>query len=562
MPNIREYTSQGADIRPTETGIEATAAAARRVSGAYNEASADMIATGKRFSGAIREAGDVVVKYAEHQEVSNGSKNFAKLQDDLTKQWNETAKNADPSDPTTAAKFREEVLEPRLQSFDDTFNTEGGQRWSQSQVASLRNHMVIKTSADMSTMASQATAINAATTVNKLSSTVREDPSSLDFALKTAESSFSAMADSSPNLSPADAAKLKTGLTLHAKEQIVKSWFMGVAEKSPETAVKALEGGKYADYIKGDEAKTIIGYARTNARLLKSEANNARVMQDHVNKSEFNQRINELELSTVPNEVGDRPTLPKDYWQQIRKIGQMPGAAQEPGRLRTMINNGEIITARLEKPEPLGPVSHGTTMDLLKRMRATDTTRLDSNDEIYKAYGEGKLNTADFNFLNKEYATMKTPQGELLSKDRTDFFKQYTGAIAGTTFDPVLGSPKLYTAEMDARRQEEDMRKKGLDPHLVYDPRSEYFFGKPSNIAKYQVPMDQLVRDRAAAPRNTNLTAPGNTVTGIEVKEASPKPPAGAPEDAKLAPDGNWYVARDGKYFRYETRKATVPMSK
>jgi hypothetical protein len=38
---------------------------------------------------------------------------------------------------------------------------------------------------------------------------------------------------------------------------------------------------------------------------------------------------------------------------------------------------------------------------------------------------------------------------------------------------------------MAARRQENDLKRKGLDPHLAYDPTSEYFIGKPANIQKW-----------------------------------------------------------------------------
>jgi hypothetical protein len=33
---------------------------------------------------------------------------------------------------------------------------------------------------------------------------------------------------------------------------------------------------------------------------------------------------------------------------------------------------------------------------------------------------------------------------------------------------------------------EDVLRKKGLDPHLVYQPESEYFFGRSANLMKYR----------------------------------------------------------------------------
>jgi hypothetical protein len=218
-------------------------------------------------------------------------------------------------------------------------------------------------------------------------------------------------------------------------------------------------------------------------------------------------------------------TLPSDYWQQVRKIGQMPGAALEPSRLKQMVDNGDRITARLDKPEPLGPVSHATTMQLLQQIRSTDPSRLTSNDAIYQAYGEGKLNTSDFNFLQKEYANIKTPEGQALNNDRARFFKQYAGAITGSLYDPVQGSPKMYAAEMAARRQEADMQKRGLDPHSIYDPSSPNFFGKPENLKRFSGTMQEDLQTRATAPASVNLTANDSKVTGVEVKDLAPAEP-------------------------------------
>jgi len=543
MPNIRSYDAPaGIGLQPSQTGVEAVAGAARRGGAFFNQAADSLRQTGAEFGSAIKTAGDVAVKYMEHDEISKGAAGFATLQNNLLTQWNETAKNADPNDPSTAGKFIDDIVNPSLEKFTGSFNTEGGQKYAEQHIDSLRQQMFKTTSADMSTLAGIAVQQNYSTTVNKLSSTVRSDPASLDFALKTAESSVGALASSSPNLDATAAAKVSGPLLQNAKEQIVKSWFMGVAEKNPDEAVKQLESGKYSDFIKGDEAKTIIGYARTNARLARSEQTNARVMADYTAKQDFHKAANDLELSTIPADATGRPTLPKDYWQKVREIGQMPGAMLEPSRLKQMVDNGERITARLDKPEPLGPVSHAATMDLLAKIRSTDASRLTSNDAIYQAYGDGKLNTGDFNFLQKEYANIRTPEGQALNRDRTTFFKQYAGAITGGLYDPIQGSPKMYAAEMDARRREADLQRKGLDPHLIYDPSSEYFIGKPANLRKYQSSMQEDLNAKAAAPAQPEKPAPLAPQTAAQRPE--PPPSLRGIADLQWSPKRQMY--RDG----------------
>lgn len=524
MPNIREFDAPpNLSLQPSDTGVSATAAAARRIGTFYNQAAGAQESVGAEAGSAIRAAGDVAVKYAEHDEISKGAANFAQLQANLTNRWNQTAKTADPNDPTVAAKFQQDVLAPALEQFSDSFNTEGGQRFAEQHVDALREHMFNKTTADMSTMAGIAVQTNMLKTVNTLSSTVRNDPSSLDFALNTVDSSIDGVASSSPNLTGTQAAQVKSELMQRAKGEIVKSYLMGVAEKNPDEANRIIESGKYGEYISGSEAKTLIGYARTNQRLGQAEDRNARVMNDYQAKMDFHKAANDLELSTIPAAPTDRPTLPQDYWQKVRQIGQMPGAALEPSRLKSMVENGERITERLSKPEPIGPISHNTTIQLLNRIRATDASRLESNDPIYQAYGEGKLNTTDFNFLQKEYADIRTPEGQALNRDRSLFFKNFAGTI-DPQYDPVKGSVKVYNAEMDARRQEGELRRKGLDPHLTYDPRSEYFIGKPANLQKWQQSIQVDLEDKAQA-KSINLTADGSVVTGIERIDLPPADP-------------------------------------
>src|SRR5713226_3873429 len=98
MGKIAEYDAGQLALQPTEIGIESTAAAARRIGPFYRQ-------MGSELGSAIRDTGDVAVKYAEHQEISHGAKNFAAMFDGLTQQWSQYQKdNPDPNDPAVATK--------------------------------------------------------------------------------------------------------------------------------------------------------------------------------------------------------------------------------------------------------------------------------------------------------------------------------------------------------------------------------------------------------------------------------------------------------------------------
>ena len=127
MPNIREFETPALELRPSEVGVEATAAAARRGGAFYNQAAAAMTSIGQHAGSAIREAGDAAVKFAQHREISAGAAHFAQMQDSYISAWNDTLKNPnlDPNDPTVAASFRAGI-QPSIDQWKASFITEGG----------------------------------------------------------------------------------------------------------------------------------------------------------------------------------------------------------------------------------------------------------------------------------------------------------------------------------------------------------------------------------------------------------------------------------------------------
>lgn len=538
MPNIHTYDApEGLGLRPTETGITAAAAAARRVQGEYNEAAAAKMDTGQRFGKDIQEAGDVAVKYIDHQQISHGANALAGLVDAKTKQWNDIVKNADPNDPTVGPKFLQDSLEPDLEKFKSGFITEAGQKWAEGHVDQLRQHMYAKTSADMATMAGQAAQLNHKQTVNSLASAVYKDPSSLDFALKTLDGATEGVVGSSPNLTGTAAATVKTSLLQSGKEAIIKSAVMGMIEKNPNVDLDKIQK-KYGEYITGPEIKTFAKAAQAQAKTITLQNKQIEVYQRQIDERNAHAAANKIMEDYVEiDNVTGRPTIKPGFFQKALDLAKMPNAPD--GLARTWLQWGEhqqnLKDETVRDNQPL-------RKDLLSRI--DDPNKPTSEIEIRKAEANREITRATSQeLLNLQKAIKERPEGEAIVRNRNEFFKRYA-----PTIDPEielgihseLGSQKMYQAEMDARRMESDMRKKGLDPNLVYDPTSEYFFGKPGNIVKYRVSMQDKLnykKDIAAAEKaNKNLTGPGKTITNIDVQE---KPPM---DGARKAPDGEWYV--------------------
>lgn len=542
MPNIREFSAGDVQLRPSSLGTDTRAAVARRIGAFANEQAGmmDDVASatrraGNAMAGAAETAGEQVEKYVANREISHGAAAFARKNAETVERWNETVKNADPNDPTVAAKFRES-LEGDLDKFRTGFLTTAGQKWAEAHVESFRNHMFEKTASDMSTMAGIAAQKNARETINSLSNTVKGDPSSLDYALKTLDSSIEGVVGSSPNLTGVAAAKVRDQIAEAGKDQIIKSAAFGYIQRTGQVPAWAQEE-RFSKYIDGMELKRFEAAARMEQRMARSEQNQNRLMAEHTAKLDFHNKVNALEAKTIPQNDGERPTLPPGYWQAVRELQTHPGAAQEPGLYKRLITNGETITSRMNKPEPLGPVSHETSTELLAQMRRgeiTDTT------PIYKAYEDGKLQNGDFNFLVREFRESRSPEGDRLNKATQRFIDGVKPMI--TKANPVMGNldpngtQQLYRFEMTLKERMTEYRKAGKNPYDLLDPSKPDYMGKPETISPFQTTIQQSIQAKVGAGRRDtkNLTSDGSTVTGITVENLPPtlqRKPGESPAD-------------------------------
>jgi hypothetical protein len=520
MANIREQSaSSELGLTPTDRGVSAFEAAARRSAAFYNQAAEAVNDTGRRIASTITDVGDIAVKSADHFEISRGAANFAKLQADLTEKWNETAKSANPNDPTVAAKFRDDVVAPELEKFQSGFNTERSQQFAESKVESLRTHMFEKTAADMSTLAGIAVRKNISDSTTAMSNTALLDPSSVPNLLKNVDHSIAAVVGSSPTLSPVDAARATGELSDATKKAIVHSGAIGAIQKSgnPEATAEAWVK-KYPDIISGDDAKTLAANARQQIRARNYDYETNRRRDKEIAQDKSTEAANGYLIqvrSQDPKIAGD-PTASK--------------ILNDPTLTKTDKNNLLNYVDRQLKPETDTRISQQTFVGLLRDMRAPDA---DPDKVMQKAWDArlmdpgkpGSMSEKDFNQFRAEVVARKTPEGAALEHDRNLFFKQYAGAIAGRAYDPVVGSPKLYAAEMDARRVESDLRRKNLDPHLAYDPSSEYFLGKPDRVAKYSGSMQGDLEIKATTPAAVTKaedTGPPPSLRGIAALSYSP----------------------------------------
>lgn len=563
MPQIKEYDAGNLQLNPTERGVDARTQAARRI-GAFASQAAGAI-TGAAEAG-VTAANDVarsmsgvtnaVVEglqqqedYAGHRAISQGAADGIKLKDQLEDKWNvavaEAAKR-DPNDPTVKAKFMEQELQPALENFKAAYGgTDLGAKWADQFVQHTAQHFSQKTSADMMTLAGKAVETNVRQLQNTSAANAFKNPDfhNVDFLVGNVSNSIDAMVASS-NVKGAESARLRTDLTQKTIEQIVKSAAIGAIQKSSNPEKTADEfTSRYSQYITPGEGREFASAARGAIRLNNTEARAARTEAERAARQDFRQKVNQLEGESIPDNLGDPPKMPENAFQRLRELANHPGAAFETGRLTATVKQFETISERQNKPEPLARVSHATTAALFQDLR--DGKMVDLKP-IYEAFGRGDLNNADFNFLVKAHGDLRSPEGAAMNDDRKEFFKRYAATIDGAMDmggHSALGSQRMYAFEMEARRQEIDLRKKGQDPHSLYDPSSPNFLGK--QVAKYHVSFDEAQKfEKQVQGERKSLNQTANPPpTGIETIEQKP----GA---KTFVPPANWVFSQSRQQYR------------
>ena len=473
MPNIQGYNAPaGLGLQPTETGIDAVNQTARRIGAFYNqqaEAKGRTIGLeGRELSTDIKEAGEAAVDYEDHQQISHGAATAAQMTEQLTSQWNDIAKNADPNDPTVAAKFQQDTLEPALQKFREGFWTEKSQNWAESHIDLLRQHMFEKTSADMSTLAAKAVTENARTLSNSLTNTAVMDPSSVPSLLKGLDNSISGLVDSSPNLKGTAAATAKTQLTEKIREDIVKAGAFGSIQRStdPEAAA-ARWTQQYPEYINGQEALQLAKAAKSQNKVNAAEDRAATLFQKQQQVADFHAQYSKITASVLQPD-GTLRAGP-DYFKKMAALANHPGIGWAPeGALKAGIAFGQEVNAnpRNDTNDP------NVISDFNQRMllQPNDPRAL-TEVQILQAKTAHQLTDKEFQFYQGARTRLaQDPSRSLAEKEFNQFIEStkrlITNANGLEAGNPALNA-KFAQYQTAARDMFEEAYKRGGAPEAV-----------------------------------------------------------------------------------------------
>lgn len=536
MPNIRTYSPQRElGIQISDRAGDSAAQAGRSIGRNYNEAGAAYDELGRRVGGTIAQVGKAyddeqarqeisegkgkASNFEAHKEISTGSLTNSQILLERQDAWNQRVKTADPNDPALQGQFLEEN-EKIFDKFKSGFTTKRGQEWAEHRVEAMRNHFQSTTTADVSTLAGVAVHNNFVQGTNMLVSMVDKDPHAVHMAADMLQDNVKSLEEGSPNLKGTAAVKFRTDATQKGMELLVKSAVQSSIRQGG-TGEEISKDPRFAPYINGAERQQFERQEKQQRSAertdrLREEQEQRRVAKDasEATRGAFIDNVftndPQVKKLTTQDVIENKSLLPADKEHLIRVI-----------RNETDGGGLNVDEAKENAVKMIIDIRNG---------KISDTT------EIVKALADKKLDYTRFQQVENEFRKVKDPEGATLTELRGKFMSAYQHIVnpkdsAGEFHRE--GYARQFNLEAFAREREAELRKQGTNPTELYNRNSKEFIGK-APLAQGPTPFEvqqemlSISKQRSAKPES---------------------PPAGYP-DARKAPDGDWYIQRDGKYLK------------
>lgn len=429
MPNIRTYENR-AGLQPDDRAARSASFAANTVRASYSEA-------GREIGSGLKEFGEQYSRIRSQQEISQGLATAAEIQDNTTTAWDVTLKNADPNDPETANKFRNDNVEPILDAWVSTFETDAGKQWATAHAASLRQHFFEKTAADQSYLAGAAAIQNIKTFSTGMSNTVLQDPTSLNMALGTTDAAIKAIISSNPHLDAQTAIKVETQLRDDIRKELTKSAFIGMARANPDAAMQSLQDGFGGTILDGTDRNTMFGFAETIKREKAADARAATVADRQAAKDDFNKKQSALYASMF--QPDGSVIVPPGFHEALVMMSQHPGADADAIK---SLGDAAATATRNAIDGTYQRTQSATWGDLAPRIGLPPTDpRALTGAMVDKAYAAGKLSQADWRFLNSAVTSGSSDPAT------TAAMRQLNGTL--DRIKPLVDHSNLYSGKLD-----------------------------------------------------------------------------------------------------------------
>lgn len=567
MPVIRDYTNPVDAIRPSDVGIEAAVQEGRRVGMFYHQAGEAKVegarAEAQTTDMLTKQAVGAADQYAQHQtqaEVSHFSATEASILDGLSKNWDQTAANADPNAPNTADKWRNETLEPALQQLSSGMQTQQGKLYAAERIATLRQHFYEKTAVDQSTLAGQAAIQNQVTTQNRLTSVVNNDPSSFDVAAGTADAAMRNLIASNPSITPEQAATLRAH-TEDFKAHLAQTSIMSLAQKNPDAARQVLDSGKFGDYLNGEQVEGAGRYIDAQSRLQTEQQKAQELAQRKQLEDDGNAKVSALVASGVQSDgsVHYSPDQIKQLASLVPQYGPVIGE-RISASINSMVTANDRAVDRYNGKKDV--ITDPRTYSSLSKNILANPTKATADQlktQVDAQFNAGKLSVDDWTRLSRqaEDAGVKTDGTghSEFNKTMDQVFTGLKGSIGavGPTGDMIKpeAAQRYMQFQLKVHDAVDNERAAGKTDQEIkddlFEPNSKNYIG--NMVPAYAIPQQQQMQDfqSDAQGKPTIIQAPTAAALAASRVAGAPSAP-GAPVDTTgLTPEMQAYIKAHSK---------------
>lgn len=530
MPNIRVYENRQG-LSPDDRAARSTSFAANTVRASYSE-------LGRELGSGISALGEAYSKYQTQQELSAGLSTSAAFMDNGTTAVDVVFKNSDPNDPSTAQRVMDEYIDPNLDAWKASFQTEGGKRWAEQQAARMREHFFEKAAGLQGFQAGRAAVQNIGDLDTSGSNTVFQDPASLGMMLGMADNAIKTIVGANPHLDARTATQIETELREKLRTNWAQSAMRGAARANPDAAMEALQSGKLAGadintLLSAEEKDRLFGYAEDIKRSRASDARAAETSERQKLEREADAFLTSAYAKGIQPDGTWLP--PANYAEAIREAASKHPEAFSRSEVQSAIGAAEHAV-ELRNSRSLQVDDPATYEALTRNIGANNKTA------IYQAFIDGKLSDKTKTTLLSaiDDATNNPSMGRLNTRinDMTSGLKSSI-----TKSNPYAlnvypeQDQKFYEFESMVRQTMTwAVKTKGMDPDEAafeyLDPRGKSYLGHL--LPRYQLTPDQL---EAAQTRATD---------GGEAPVVAPSRPAPAALPRQPGESPTAYLKRTG----------------
>jgi hypothetical protein len=494
MPQIKEYR-----MRSEVQGAVQT----RR---AYGED----IGFGKQLQQAgqaVEETGDQVQKRDEQAEVSELHAKLSELHANKSNQWRDDISKADPNDREIGQRFNES-LNQDMEKVSEGIKTGAGRQFFTRQSASIKAHFTETTAVGQAELAGKAAIQNYTTALNNFSSSVMNDPSSLENRREANKAYLNTLV-ATGTIPREHAIKLEQDGDRQLAIASVRGWM----DLDPEGTKKELANGKWRDFLGSEEehqldkeADISIHARETEESRRKALEKEALVEQQKATQNTFLEKMAAGKLSTKDVLKSNLEAFGSGSKEQF--INMIKDRAENGGKPKT---------------------DYTVFNDAFKRIHLPDGDPQKINDEnmLNDLVVKRKITLEDARALRKEMQGDGTMAGKSTRALKDRIRKDAEAALVKTNAlgmkDPE-GEANMTRFTADFMETYDEQRKKGKSDKELLDPQSPDYLGKL--ISKYQRSNEEIVRSMTKGFQ-TPVPSPQGTPT-----------PAATPDPAKARRPG------------------------